>query len=564
MLFFFLAFAALLLPSVIGFGVVTSGNSLIVTTDGGLVFTVDQTTGDITSLKFNGIEAQDQSGKHSQISSGIGASCTWVQTGNESNYIKITCTTGTLIQQVLDSLLYSNIITKKFQFSYYVARRNDPAIHMATFTTAEPTVGELRYIARLNRATVPNGFPQSDVNGGTAIEGSDVFLVNGQTRSKFYSSRQFIDDAVKGVTGPNIGVFMIVPGTGFESSSGGPFFRDIDNQGSAQQELYFCELHCINQYSSANQSLFSLADMNSGHTNTEADRQGMHGPYALWFTTGAAPSGAIDTTFWDGLAVSGWVTQSGRGRVTGTATGIASTFSTLQSIGFSNSVAEYWVRTDTSGKFTSPFMKPGTYTMTLYKVELAVATQTVTVTAGGLLTSNIASAEANPAVIWQIGDFDGTPRGFLNADMIERMHPSDTRMHSWGPVTFTIGQAVSSFPMAIFQAVGPVTIRFTLASNQGGARTLQIGTTLAFAGARPQITLNGFTGPAPSPPSQPDSRGVTRGTWRGNNIMYTVSIPSGVLLTGSSVNTLTINPISGSSGDGFLSPNFVFDAIRLF
>jgi len=112
-------------------------------------------------------------------------------------------------------------------------------------------------------------------------------------------------------------------------------------------------------------------------------------------------------------------------------------------------------------------------------------------------------------------------------------------------VTFTIGNAINTFPMAIFkvstllfvssavrslqrviiwQSIGAVTIRFTLTSSQGGARTLDIGTTLAFAGARPQIQLNGFSGAIPAIPNQPDSHGVTRGTWRGNNIMYSVSI----------------------------------------
>jgi rhamnogalacturonan endolyase len=70
--------------------------------------------------------------------------------------------------------------------------------------------------------------------------------------------------------------------------------------------------------------------------------------------------------------------------------------------------------------------------------------------------------------------------------------------------------------MAIFKAIGPVTIRFALQSGQGGARTLVIGTTLAFAGGRPQVTVNSWTGPAPAAPNQPDSRGVTRGTYRGN------------------------------------------------
>ncbi|KAG9074575.1 hypothetical protein FRC06_010598, partial [Ceratobasidium sp. 370] len=194
-------------PALAGFGVTVSGNSLIVDTAGGLVFTVDKTSGDITSMVYNGIEAQDQT-KNSHIASGLGtAPCSYVQTGNSGNYIKITCVTSTLTQ-------------------YYVAQYKNPGIHMATYTTAEPSVGELRFIARLNAANIPDGPTASKIAGTSgAIEGSDVYLVGGQTRSKFYSSRQFIDDQVHGVTGSGIGAYMVIPGTGYEASSGGPFFR---------------------------------------------------------------------------------------------------------------------------------------------------------------------------------------------------------------------------------------------------------------------------------------------------------------------------------------------------
>lgn len=526
MLFFVFAaaFLASLCSTAASFGLTESGDSYIVDTSAGLIFTVDSTSGDITSMKFNGIEAQDSS-KYSQIASGIDADCSWIQGGHDNNYITITCTTSTLIQ-------------------YYVARYTDPAIHMATYTTAEPSVGELRFIARLSQSTLPNGYEVSDIVGGTAIEGSDVYLVGTETRSKFYSSRQFIDDQVHGVSGSSIAAWMIIPGTGYEASSGGPFMRDIDNQGTSQQELYFY--------------------MNSGHTQTESFRMGLHGPYALWFTTGSTPSTDIDTSFWDGLDVTGWVSEDDRGRVTGSASGYPSAYADYMSIGFSNSDAQYWVRTDSDGDFVSPYMKPGTYTMTLYKMELAVATQSVTVTAGSVLTSNIASTEATPTVIWQIGEIDGTPRGFLNADKIETMHPSDSRMSDWGPVTFTVGDDEDTFPMAIFQDIGAVTVKFTLSSSQGGARTLDIATTLAFAGGRPVVTVNNWTSSTPSVPDQPDSRGVTRGTWRGNNIMYTYSIPTGYLNTGSAVNTLTITVASGSSGSEFLSPNVVLDGLRLY
>ncbi|KAG9121138.1 hypothetical protein FRC07_003031 [Ceratobasidium sp. 392] len=497
-----LALSSLVAPALAGFGLTVSGNSYIVDTAGGLVFTVDKTNGDITSMVYNGIQAQDQS-KHSHIASGLGtATCSYTQTGNSNNYIKITCVTSTLTQ-------------------YYVAQYKNPGIHMATYTTAEPSVGELRFIARLNAATVPNGPTASNIGGASgAIEGSDVYQV----------------------TGSGIGVYMVIPGTGYEASSGGPFFR-IDNQNGAQNELYFY--------------------MNSGHTQTESYRMGLHGPYLLQFTTGSAPSTDINLAFWDALSVTGWVPTSGRGYAKGKAAGAPAAYASLVVVGWSNSNYQYWARAESDGNYYSPAMKPGTYTMTMYKSELAVATSTVTITAGSTITANINSAEANPTTIWQIGDFDGTPRGFLNADMIETMHPSDTRMHEWLR-TYTVGQQdIGYFPMAIFKAVGPVTVRWALSSSQLGARTLEIGVTLAFAGGRPQVTINGWTGPAPAAPSQPDSRGVTRGTWRGNNTRYTVSIPSGVLIS-TDVNVMTINVISGSSGDGYLSPNVVIDALRLY
>ncbi|KAI0308393.1 Rhamnogalacturonase B, partial [Amylostereum chailletii] len=198
---------------------------------------------------------------------------------------------------------------------YYIVRSGVNTLYIGTFAAAEPTVGELRLIARLNKANLPNGPIQSNMQGGTAIEGSDVFLVNGQTRSKFYSSVRFIEDQVHGVTGSGVGAFMIIPGTGYETSSG-----DIDNQGSDQQEVYFY--------------------MNSNHEQTEAYRTGFFGPYALAFTTGATPSGTLDTSFMDALNLQGYIPASGRGTVKGSYSGTLS--GQPVTIGFKNSAAQYW------------------------------------------------------------------------------------------------------------------------------------------------------------------------------------------------------------------------------
>ena len=151
------------------------------------------------------------------------------------------------------------------------------------------------------------------------------------------------------------------------------------------------------------------------------------------------------------------------------------------------------------------------------------------------------------------------------------MHPSDARMKPWGPLTYTVGESpLSDFPMAQFQRAvnNPTTIRFTLGRGEVRPHTLRIGITLAFGGGRPVVTVNpgrpqAWTGP--TPPStrgaQPESRGVTRGTYRGNNMEFTVNIPAHAFVAGE--NTITISVASGEGGTGFLSPSFVYDAVQL-
>jgi len=65
----------------------------------------------------------------------------------------------------------------------------------------------------------------------------------------------------------------------------------------------------------------------------------------------------------------------------------------------------------------------------------------------------------------------------------------------------------------------------------------------------------------PRRPVDLNSRGVTRGTWRGVNATYTFTVPAGALKVGA--NTLSISVQGGSSGETFPSPNFIFDAIAI-
>ncbi|KAG8964221.1 hypothetical protein FRC00_003323 [Tulasnella sp. 408] len=367
------ASAALFPVAYAAWGYTSSGGSYVVDTGSSNSFTfkVSQSSCDITSLYFIGVEYQ-YSSQASHISSGLGSATVSAQTIGD--YIKITCVTSTLTQ-------------------YLVAHKGESTIFMATYTTAEPSVGELRFLARLNSAQLTtSAFPQSYSGQGTAgaVEGSDVYKdSSGQTYSKFYSSVRFIDDQVHWVSTSDGGVHvsMVMPGNAYESSSGGPFFRDINSDKTSSNgahNLYFY--------------------MNSGHAQTESYRQGLHGPYALVFSRSGIPDKNLDLSFFADLGISGYVANSGRGTVKGTASGVSSSYQTV--VHWYNSVAQYWTYASSGGSFTSPLMKSGTYTMVLYKNELAVATQSVSVSAGGTTTSNIASSNdpAKTAPTWIIGE----------------------------------------------------------------------------------------------------------------------------------------------------------------
>ncbi|KAI4652853.1 uncharacterized protein J4E78_007680 [Alternaria triticimaculans] len=420
---------------------------------------------------------------------------------------------------------------------------------MATYTTAEPSIGELRFIARLKSSALPLEYPfgvvSTTVGSTSTVEGSDVFVVAGQTRSKFYSSERFIDDTTHCVYRDGadaVHACFLMNSYSYEGSSGGPFHRDINtNNGGEYTSLTFY--------------------MNSGHVQTEQFRQGLHGPYALAFSRSGVPEGGsnMDTTFFKDLGITDYVAPSARGTVTGTATGVGSSFQRV--LHWYNDGAQYWAYADSNGKFTSPAMKPGNYAQVLYQGEFKVKAASVTVSAGKATTANIAADTETKTSIWRIGEWDGQPKGFRNADKQLRMHPTDSRMASWGPLTYTVGSStLDSVPMAIVKDTNPLTIKFS--STSTAAATLRIGTTLSFAGCRPSVTVNSFNAAVPAAPTKIDSRGLTRGAYRGFGEVYNYAIPAGTLVSGS--NTIKINCASGSSGEGFLAPNVILDAIELF
>ncbi|KAE8899436.1 putative rhamnogalacturonate lyase A [Phytophthora fragariae] len=542
------------------FGYKENGGSWVIDSGAGLTVKVSQRSCDITSMVWNKAELQITK-KMTHINSGLG---------------KVTSS----IQELKDKTIQISCKTKGLEHTY-LFRPSENAIYMGTHHTTEMQLGELRFLARLNRKPMKNPMvPASNIDGMNAIEAHDVYADSkGVSASKFYSGIPFIDDKVHGVTGDAGGVFFVMSDYAYEKSVGGPFFRDINNQCTQANELTFY--------------------MFSDHTRTEDYRYGFHGPYALVFTDGKQPAVSdVDFDFFQDLTLTGFVPEADRGSWSGAITdtnGVLSNSSVV--VGFSNAEAQYWVKLNsTTGSFTSPMMIAGSYNATIYKNQLPVSSEAITITGGSGSTPAQASSSAatstntpaanetqsrrtqsvqnaqtltvtfEPAAkpIWRIGEWDGTPDGFLNADKIHTAHPSDSRMEAWTPLNFTIGTDKDSvFPMAMFRAVNdPITINFQLTKEQVGDRTLKIGIPLSQSNGRCSVTVNKFSAKVPMSAAV-KTRGVTRGVTVGKYMFYDYAIPKSALVEGK--NQIVLGIVSGNKDTlgKWLSASVVFDALEL-
>ncbi|KAG6612134.1 Polysaccharide lyase [Phytophthora cinnamomi] len=493
---------------------------------------MDQDTCDITSMLLNDSELQ-YSAKNTHVNSGLGTVTSSLKKLDDST-IQITCKTTGLEQT-------------------YLFRPNENAIYMGTYHTTDLDLAELRFLARLDRTVVDNAMLNaSDTVGMSAIEASDVYADDdGVTASKFYSGIPFIEDRVHGVTSDAGGVYFIMSDYAYEKSVGGPFFRDINNKFDVANELTFY--------------------MFSDHTRTEDYRYGFHGPYALVFTDGNTPSTSdVDFDFFQDLDITGFTTETERGTVTGTITDSSNVLGSSDVVvAFSNDDAQYWVSVASNAStFTSPLMRPGTYNATIYKKQLAVSSDSVVVTQGSATKQTLeVTYELESSPVWRIGEWDGTPDGFLNAANIHKMHPSDSRLDTWvESLTFTPGtDDDSTFPMAMFRAVNdPITLSFTLTSAQAAeARTLKIGLTLAQSSGRCSVTVNSdWTAKVPASVAV-STRGVTRGVTLGNYKLYEYTIPTSALVAGANKIELSIASGSTDPSEEWLSASVVFDALEL-
>jgi rhamnogalacturonan endolyase len=522
--------------SAASFGWSDDGSNYVVDTGANLVFKVSKTNGDLTSLVYKGTQYQGYGGKNSHIESGLGTSTVSIKQSGTT--ILISVAYGTLKH-------------------YYAARSGENNVYLWT-NKADDSVSATRYILRVNAGKFLNDEPDSYTYAPTTIEAQDVFAKSdGQTRSKHYAKARVIDYNYVGWTTGSVGLYIVR--SNHEKASGGPFYRSLLRHQSADggglyEILYY------------------------GENQTEAQRFGLQGPYVIAFTDGGAPSsslypGTLTTSWADSLGISGYVPASGRGKVAGVGITGRNTAHPY-TVGLANSAAQYWGSARSSdGYFSIAGVLPGTYTLTVFKGELAVYTSSVSVSAGGTTTLNslaIPSSNdpSNAGAIWRINDWNGTPSGFKNADLMTYAHPSDVRASSWtGNVIVGSGTETSAFPCYLWKDVNSgIIVYFKLTAAQAAAaHTLRIGVTTAYANGRPQVVVNDtWTSAVPSPPTQPSTRSLTVGSYRGNNYTFTYSVPASAWLTDTSAyNTLKIYVASGSGSTSFLSAGTSIDAIDL-
>ncbi|MGY1581252.1 rhamnogalacturonan lyase B N-terminal domain-containing protein [Streptomyces sp. MN13] len=522
--------------SAAAFGWSDDGANYVVDTGAQLVFKVSKSNGDLTSLVYRGTEYQGYGGKNSHIESGLGSSTVTIRQSGST--ILISVAYGTLRH-------------------YYAARSGENNIYLWT-DKADDSVSATRFILRVRAGLFLNDEPDSYTYAPTAIEASDVFAKSdGQTRSKHYSKLRVMDYDHVGWTGGGVGLWIVR--SNHEKASGGPFYRSLLRHQSADggglyEILYY------------------------GQNQTEAQRFGLQGPYVIALTDGGAPSaslfpGTLTTPWADSLGIPGYVGASGRGRVAGVGITGRNTAHPY-TVGLANAAAQYWGAARASdGYFSVAGVLPGAYTLTVYKDELAVYSTQVTVSAGATTTLNTIAIPstndpANASVIWRIGDWTGTPKGFKNADLMTYAHPSDVRAAPWtGNVVIGSGTETSAFPCYLWKDVNSgIVVYFRLTAAQAAAaHTLRIGVTTAYANGRPQVVVNDtWTSAIPSPPTQPNTRSLTNGSYRGNNHTFTYSVPASAWLTDTGqYNTLKINVVSGSGTTSYLSAGTAIDAIDL-
>ncbi|KAF4981531.1 hypothetical protein FZEAL_2680 [Fusarium zealandicum] len=518
-----------------------SGN-YVIDSGASLVISVSKSNGDINSLKYKGQEFNGWAGMNTHVESGLGASTVSIASIS-NNVIKVSVQHGTLKH-------------------YIVMRYKNNNVYLFT-NKADHSVSAMRYIVRIKPGIFSHASIDSDYYspGSKSIEASDINIdADGLTKSKHYQGATYgrtIDYDYIGRSTGKVGLYMVR--SNHEKASGGPFFRSL-----------------LTRVGATGEDLYDIYYYNMGHTDPM--RVGLQGPSVLSFTDGGAPNPSLfarkaDWTWVDALGLAGWTKWGDRGYASGV--GISNMKKGYAyTVGLSNPQAQYWgSASSTNGAWSIKKIIPGTYTMTVYKEELEVYTGTITIkkAAGTAVHTLKATDPADDAAIWRIGEWDGTPRGFLNfEDKVMKptyMHPSDKRLSRWDAGNFIVGTTkTNGFPGYMWQDINNNhLIYFRLSQSQlGKDYKIRIGITEAYINGRPTIKVNDWSARAPGATKQASTRSLTVGTYRGNNVKLDFTVPKSAFKQSTKEwQILSLSIITGSTGSKYLSGGVSFDSIDM-
>jgi len=522
------------------FSIVESDEFYTVNTGGNITFKIrrkdygssTRSPGDLASIIYKGNEYLDPL-RGSQINAGFD----WLY--NDTNEVSVTA--DNIGNDIIKITVQAGYLTH-----YYICRNGDDNIYMGTTFSHQPEAQDnVRFILRSNSNLLPHGPEPSNLHGTTkTIESADIFSTDeGITRSKHYSNQRLKDWDYIGATGSNVGLWIVRGNS--EGMSGGPFYRSLLNQGAADQEITYI--------------------INYGMAQTDVFRKNILNLYTIVFTDGSSPA-TPDLEWMSDLNLGGWIKDDKRGKVSGK---VVSGLNKEKeyTVGFSNDNAMYYSDiSPLTGEFSSPYMIPGEYKIDIFKNELSVFNSLISVNPGDIVDFGDINIDSDPSMadcLWRIGEWDGSPKEFVNGDKINIMHPSDVRMTAWGPTEYCIGTSLPDKDFFSYQWVdinSNIKISFNIESDELKDYRLRIGITTSSQGGRPEVNLNGLVIKSGAS-MQPKTRNITVGTYRGNNVMYTFDIPSKNLVIGN--NNIILNVISGSGGKGWLGPSVSFDAIDL-
>lgn len=516
------------------------------------IFTIKfNSSGTANSLVWNGQELIGSAkGFYSSINGGTGFSPT-----------KLTVVTNT-------SSMVDIAYTSSWGDLHYVVRSGVSGLYSYFLASGIGTVGEFRTLYRVNGSIFRTGytgvqsaiaFPTlSQLQAATVLQDSTYQLTNGTIYTKYDAATYMSQDLLHGVYGGGYGVWMISPS--HEYVDGGPMKQDLmvhvdDSSGDAVV-------------------LNMLASSHFGTPGASIPSGKLYGPWFVYFNNGsisdAQAQAAAQQSQWPYTWLSNSAYPLSRTTVTGTlhlADGRAASGAvvTLAQPGgdvyAQGSDYIFSAQADSSGHFTIPLVRPGTYSLYAWANGGSIGDITDQYERDNVAVSgsstNLGTLTWTPTeysnLLWQIGTADRKADEF-------RLGNVPRQYGLWNQVpanlTYTIGSSTPANNWYYAQtAVGTWTVNFNLGQTYSGNAHLTIALAGVSRTADVTVAVNGTS--VGSYPTYTNDQAIYRSANQsGYYHLIPLTFAASLLKTGS--NAITFHMTSVSSGGGAM-----YDTITL-